>query len=112
VGRPKSAEPGGAKGRGADRYGRGQRDEATGLYEWYEFPEGEGPGVGEPVTWRAILARWGLIEADLHACYGIDLGEPDLLRARSWRWLRARIIGLLSADTRITRALAPSDQRR
>ncbi|MEV1167336.1 hypothetical protein [Nonomuraea sp. NPDC049784] len=31
------------------------------------------------------------------------------MRARSWRWLQARIAGLLTADTRIARALDPGD---
>ncbi|WP_211246589.1 hypothetical protein [Amycolatopsis taiwanensis] len=38
--------------------------------------------------------------------YGIDLDEPGLLRARSWRWLRVRIQGLLMRDTRTTRFFA------
>jgi hypothetical protein len=59
------------------------------------------------VTWRQLLDEWPLIEADLHEVYGIDAGEPGLLRARSWRWLRARIFGLLSADSRINRLLNP-----
>jgi hypothetical protein len=33
--------------------------------------------------------------------------EPGLLQARTWRWLRVRIGGLLAADTRLARALAP-----
>lgn len=31
------------------------------------------------------------------------------MRSRSWRWLEVRIIGLLSADTRLSRALKPPD---
>jgi hypothetical protein len=48
-----------------------------------------------------------MIEADLHQVYGIDLDQPGLMRTRTWRWLRIRIAGLLAADTRIVRALAP-----
>ncbi|MFF9284871.1 hypothetical protein [Streptomyces griseosporeus] len=59
------------------------------------------------MTWRQLLDEWPLIEADLHEVYGIDVGAPGLLRARSWRWLRARIFGLLSADSRINRLLNP-----
>lgn len=51
-----------------------------------------------------LLERWGAIECDLQDV-GIDLGDRDLLRRRDWRWLRLRIIGLCSADTRIARAL-------
>lgn len=43
----------------------------------------------------------------MHSEYGIDVDDRVLLRTRSWRWLRARIVGLLAADTRVARALAP-----
>ena len=39
--------------------------------------------------------------------YGIDLAEPGLLEARSLRWLRVRINGLLSVDSRLHAALFP-----
>lgn len=32
------------------------------------------------------------------------------MNARSWRWLETRIVGLLSANTRLYRALAPPDK--
>nr|WP_239159997.1 hypothetical protein [Virgisporangium ochraceum] len=64
-------------------------------------------GFGPKVHWSDILTRWHLVEADLHETYGIDVEQPDLLRHRSWRWLRTRIVGLLSADTRLNRALNP-----
>jgi hypothetical protein len=35
-----------------------------------------------------------LIEADLHERYGIDV-DSGVLRQRTWRWLRVRIVGLL-----------------
>ncbi|WP_117668488.1 hypothetical protein [Micromonospora sp. MW-13] len=59
-----------------------------------------------------MLAHWRLIEADLHSEYGIDLDADDraVLRCRSWRWLEVRITGLLSADTRLYRALAPEPE--
>jgi hypothetical protein len=38
---------------------------------------------------------WDLIEQDLHQYFGIDVGDPDLLANRSWRWLRTRIVGCL-----------------
>jgi len=39
--------------------------------------------------------------------YHIDLAEPGLLEARSARWLRVRIVGLLDdrVDSRLARAL-------
>ncbi|TBO59029.1 hypothetical protein EYS09_14270 [Streptomyces kasugaensis] len=57
------------------------------------------------MSWRQILAEWPLVEADLHEIYGIDLGDPAVLRARSWRWLRVRVLGLLSAESRLARVL-------
>lgn len=59
------------------------------------------------MTWPRLLQEWPLIEADLHEVYGIDVGAPGLLRERSWRWLRLRVFGLLSADSRISRLLNP-----
>lgn len=32
------------------------------------------------------------------------------MRTRSWRWLETRITGLLAADTRLYRALAPEPE--
>lgn len=55
-------------------------------------------------TWADLLARWELVEADLHETYGIDFDA--LPGPRTWRWLRVRIVGLVaSPDTRIARAL-------
>lgn len=59
------------------------------------------------MSWSALLDQWRLIEADLHSEYGIDVEDRPLMRERSWRWLEARILGLLAADTRTYRALAP-----
>lgn len=59
------------------------------------------------MKWARLLDEWPLIEADLHEVYGVDVGEPGLLDTRSWRWLRIRILGLLSADSRISRLLDP-----
>lgn len=35
--------------------------------------------------------------------------EPGLLRARTFRWLLARVRGLLAADTRLARHFAPDE---
>ncbi|MFB7900204.1 hypothetical protein ACFC1B_28235 [Streptomyces xiamenensis] len=44
----------------------------------------------------------------MHEVYGIDLSAPGLLAGRSWRWLRLRIAGLLSAEgSRLGRRFAP-----
>lgn len=59
------------------------------------------------MSWSQILDEWPLVEADLHEIYGLDIGAPGLLAARSWRWLRVRILGLLSADSRLSRLNNP-----
>ena len=52
-----------------------------------------------------------MIEADLHQVYGLDLDDRDLLRSRTWRWLKTRIIGLLDQpETRLYRILNPQPQ--
>lgn len=61
------------------------------------------------MTWRDILTRWALVEADLHSVYGIDLHDPALER-RSWPWLRSRVLGLLTVESRLARALAAADR--
>jgi hypothetical protein len=33
------------------------------------------------------------------------------MRARSWRWLRVRIRGLLTTDSRLSRAFQPEDEQ-
>ncbi|TGB03325.1 hypothetical protein E2651_25375 [Streptomyces sp. MZ04] len=62
------------------------------------------------MTWPQLLEQWPLIEADLHEIYGLDVGDRRLMRARSWRWLRVRILGLLSAESRLSRHFAPPEQ--
>lgn len=93
-------------GREIDQYGRGDYDPQTGLWDYYELPDHLAPG-GERVEWRTLLENWALIEADLHSEFGIDFDDAALMSRRNWRWLRSKIIGLLSADTRIARKLAP-----
>ncbi|MFE6500776.1 hypothetical protein [Kitasatospora sp. NPDC057738] len=51
-----------------------------------------------------------MLEADLHQVYGIDLSAPDLLRERSWRWLKVRILGLLSTKSRTHRHFYPPQE--
>lgn len=93
----------------SEQYGRGRRDAHTGLYEWYEIPDDvlqEKERQGQRVAWSDILSRWALVENDLQD-RGIDVDDRTLMRRRSWRWLETRIVGLLSADTRLHRSLAP-----
>jgi len=57
------------------------------------------------VSWAQILANETAVEADLAQVYGVDY--EDSLDTRSWRWLRTRIFGLLSTDSRLHRSLTP-----
>lgn len=87
-------------------HGRGTYDPETGLWEWYELPEDRQDGGGTPVSWEQILTNWPTVADDLLSEYGIDVYAPEV-RRRPWWWLRDRIRGLLAADTRIARLLAP-----
>lgn len=40
-----------------------------------------------------MRSHWLLIECDLQDA-GVDVGSEWLMRNRSWRWLRTRILGL------------------
>ena len=108
------AEPCGEAGRGEswrDQYGRGRRDPVTGLYEWYDIPPEVRQAEEAPeLTWDSLLQHWALIEADLHQEYQVDVEDRALMRARSWRWLETRILGLLSVHSRLARALRPKPE--
>lgn len=56
------------------------------------------------VRWGDILTQWSAISLDLHDKYGIDT-ESDVLDARTWPWLEARILDLLAQPSRLRRAL-------
>jgi hypothetical protein len=43
---------------------------------------------------------WAYVEADLQD-RGVDVDAPEIRRGRTWRWLRVRIEGLLSAPPQI-----------
>jgi hypothetical protein len=92
-----------------DQYGRGDYDEETGIWEWYEIPDAEIQRLetqANGVTWDALLTHWSAIEADLQD-RGIDVDDTTLMASRSWRWLRVRITGLLAdRTTRISQALS------
>jgi len=53
-----------------------------------------------------VLEHWALLEADFQEHYGVDLGTRILDR-RSGRWLRVRVLGLLSIESRLRYALHP-----
>ena len=44
--------------------------------------------------------------------YGIDLSDRAMLRARSWRWVRVRLLGLLSTEGRVQRVLNPTPEQK
>lgn len=111
-GKSTGAQPGPAQGK-EDPYGRGEFDEATGLWEWYEYPsEAERQrSQGKGLTWARLLEHWPLIEADMHQTYGVDVGSSILLN-RTWRWLSVRIVQLLTEEsTRLHRAIYPQEQK-
>jgi len=51
-----------------------------------------------------------LIEADMAERYRIDVEEPGLLDARSARWLRVRILGLLGVESRLRAEMFPPQE--
>lgn len=64
------------------------------MYEWYEADEDGGAGNGAAgLQWADILEQWALVEADLQD-HGVDVYA--VRHSRSWRWLQARILGLLT----------------
>lgn len=65
---------------------------------------------GSGLGWLDFLSNWRLVELDFQEFYSIDLGTPGLMRARSWRWLSLRLIGLLSMEGRVQRVLRPTEQ--
>ena len=81
---------------------------ATGLARWIDRPEASQGSGG--VTWRHLLERWDLIEADMQEFYGIDLDAPGLTHERSGRWLKTRILGLLQAESRLHSYIFPPEE--
>jgi hypothetical protein len=80
-----------------NRWGCGEADE-HGIYSWYEPVEHTLPSL--------VHEQWPLIEADLHQIYGIDTGS-GIFSQRTWGWLKARILGLLTCECRLQRKLSP-----
>ncbi len=54
--------------------------------------------------WLDIVQNWGAVLADLSQLHGIDLFDPAV-QERPWPGVRLLILDLLSADTRLARAL-------
>jgi hypothetical protein len=83
-------------------WGRGRRN-PQGLYEWYEYPPEVERQIAAPhLGWDEIFGQWPLLEADFASHYHLIL--VDQLH-RPARWLRTHVLGLLSADTRLSRTL-------
>lgn len=59
----------------------------------------------------SFLEVWGLVELDFQKEYGIDLSS-GILKQRSWRWLRLRMVGLLSIESRVQRVLNPTAEQK
>lgn len=79
---------------------------ASGLNRYEEEPDAD---ALDAITWWDLLVRWHLVQLDMHAEYGVDMGDRELLRARPWPWLRLRVLGLVSEPgTRLQRALRPT----
>ena len=51
-----------------------------------------------------------MVVVDLHSHYGINLAGLDDLAGLSWPYLQTRIVGLLTADTRLHHALVVAPQ--
>ena len=94
---------------GPDDPGGGDYDPETGLRLWYNQTP---PSQAEPETgklrWADILTNWPALSLDLHDLYGIDT-ETDVLDARTWPWLEARILDIIDRPTRLRRALELPD---
>lgn len=59
-----------------------------------------------------IMREWALVELDFAEVYGIDLGEPGLLKRRTWRWVNRLMVGLLSTECRVQRVLNPTPEQK
>lgn len=101
---PARTEPGSAS---LEKYGRGEKNSATGLYEFYDIPEEHKPG--NPVSWVTILEQWRLLEFDFHHI----LHVPDIsaiLPDVSWVWFESRVSGLLSTPGLLSRFFTADDE--
>lgn len=63
------------------------------------------------MTYGRLIEAWPEITCDLHERYGIDLSDDELMRARSWPWLRTRIDGVFQVRSRALWAVLNEDER-
>jgi hypothetical protein len=47
------------------------------------------------------MQHWDLVECDLLSTYQIDTWDFELMNITTWPWLKRKILGLLSEQTRI-----------
>ena len=78
---------------------------------WMNRYETDPRALGNQTLGR-LLRVWTLVEIDFQQVYGIDLSTPGLLESRTWRWIVARIVGLLSTEGRIQRVLNPTPEQK
>jgi hypothetical protein len=88
-----------------DQYGRGEYDEATGLYEWYDLPPERAQGKGQAFSLTELLAQRALVVADFASEYGVELETW----AGTWRMFLDRLTGLLHTDSRLARHFQPKE---
>lgn len=79
------------------------------MRDWYNNPPKPSGPPGPELTWKILLSHWRAIELDLHRFYHVDVEEPGLLKARSWRWLETRILGVIGNEGHLVRALTRGD---
>jgi hypothetical protein len=90
-----------------DPSGRGNYDEATGLWEWYEDVPEELTGGVNVVSHAAVLNEWDLLEGAFHDVFGVDLVEVMQENVKTWRWFTVRVAYLLHGDNPLSRHFAP-----
>lgn len=104
--RPKSSDPGADPGAGDGldaiaQYGRGDYDELTGTYEWYDVPP-DVTAERKTADWGAILTRLDLLAFDMQRHLGLRLTE--VLRTHTWREFVVLVQGLLGVDEHLVTA--------
>jgi hypothetical protein len=114
--RPKSLSGGDEAGRrtgsgldGIEQYGRGEKDPVTGLYDWYDLPEGHEAhaGQGKEVRLVDLFEQWPLLVADFADCHIRLHRERDSL---TWAEFKDVLVGLLQSDSRLRRHFTRDDE--
>ena len=86
--------------------------DATSPFGWRVVrPPRNAAGTQDGVTWAWLAENWETVSTDLHAVFGVDVADRDIMRSRSWSWLRSRIGALLNRRT-VTKWLSYSSEDR